>query len=69
MSYKEKKEFEELETHIQNLIKEKHEIEKLLISGTCPINEYSEKSKRLSELAELIDEKEFRWLELSEKNV
>ncbi len=69
MSYKEKKEFEELETHIQNLIKEKLEIEKLLISGTCPINEYSEKSKRLSELAELIDEKEFRWLELSEKNV
>jgi hypothetical protein len=40
-----------------------------MISGACPINEYADKSKRLNELAEMIDEKEFRWLELSEKNV
>jgi ATP-binding cassette subfamily F protein uup len=69
MSYKEKKEFEELEIQIQNLTDEKKGIENLLISGTCPINEYGEKSRRLNELIEIIDEKEFRWLELSEKNI
>ncbi len=67
LSYKEKFEFEEIEKQLDNLNKEKSELEELLNSGTIPNEELSDKSKRFSELIDIIDEKEMRWLELSEK--
>ena len=67
MTFKEKKEFEELETLIAKLEEEKAEIETALCSGTLSVDELTEKSKRLPELNDLIDEKTLRWLELSEK--
>lgn len=66
LSFKEKKEFEELEILITHLEEEKAEIEAALCSGELSIEELTEKSKRLPILNELIDEKTFRWLELSE---
>ena len=67
MSYKEKQEFETLEAELENMTNEKEEIEKELSSGELDANDITEKSQRLSSLNEIIDEKEFRWLELSEK--
>ena len=46
--------------------KEQKEIEEKLCSGTLSIDELTEKSKRLPEIKDLLDEKEMRWLELSE---
>ena len=66
MTFKEKKEFEELETLIAELEQEKADIETALCSGTLSVDELTEKSKRLPELNDLIDEKTMRWLELSE---
>ncbi len=66
LSFKEKKEFEELEILITHLEEEKAKIEAALCSGELSIEELTEKSKRLPILNELIDEKTFRWLELSE---
>jgi ATP-binding cassette subfamily F protein uup len=67
LSYKEKTEFEQLETELEKLNTEKAEIEQILSEGTADALEITEKSKRLSELNDMIDVKEFRWLELSEK--
>ena len=64
--FKEKKEFEELEALIAKLEQEKADIEAALCSGTLSVDELTEKSKRLPELNDLIDEKTMRWLELSE---
>lgn len=66
MSYKEKMEFAQLEKDIAQLEKEQKEIEELLCSGTLPVDELTEKSKRLPLLKEELDLKEMRWLELSE---
>ncbi len=66
MSFKEKREFEQLEQDIAALEAEKQSIEDALCSGTLSVDELTEKSKRLPELADLIDEKTMRWLELSE---
>ena len=66
MTFKEKKEFEQLETLIAELEQEKADIEAALCSGTLSVDELTEKSKRLPELNDLIDEKTMRWLELSE---
>jgi ATP-binding cassette subfamily F protein uup len=66
MTFKEKKEFEELESLIAKLEQEKADIEAALCSGTLSVDELTEKSKRLPELNDLIDEKTMRWLELSE---
>ena len=66
MTFKEKKEFEELEGLIAQLEEEKAQIEAALCSGTLSVDELTEKSKRLPELNDLIDEKTMRWLELSE---
>ena len=66
MTFKEKKEFEELEALIAQLEQEKTDIETALCSGTLSVDELTEKSKRLPELNDLIDEKTMRWLELSE---
>jgi len=66
MSFKEKREFEQLEQEIATLEEEKKTIEAALCSGTLSVEELTEKSKRLPEITDLIDEKTMRWLELSE---
>ena len=66
MSFKEKREFEQLEKEIAELETEKVQIEELLCSGTLSVDELTEKSKRLPEVNDLIDEKTMRWRELSE---
>lgn len=67
MSYKEKVEFESLEKELEQLNTEKQEIEGYLSIGNFNNVELTEKSQRLAELNELIDKKEMRCLELSEK--
>lgn len=66
MSYKEKREFEQLEKEIAEHEGEKVAIEAELCSGALSVDELTAKSKRLPELNNLIDEKTMRWLELSE---
>ena len=66
MSFKERREFEQLEQEIAELEQEKSDIEALLCSGTLSVEELTEKSKRLPILNDEIDEKTLRWLELSE---
>ncbi len=65
-SYKEKVEFEALPGEIEALETEKAELEELLNSGTLSSEELLEKANRISEIIEQLDEKEMRWLELSE---
>ncbi len=65
-SYKEKVEFEALPGEIEALETEKASIEEELNSGTLSAEELLEKSNRISEIIEALDEKEMRWLELSE---
>ncbi len=67
LSYKEKVEFEKLEKEIEVLSTEKIEIENYMNSRDFSDGKLEEKAKRLSELDAFIDEKEFRWLELSDK--
>ena len=68
MSFKERKEFEALEAEIAALNKEKAELEELFASGAdIAGDEFNRLSQRYSELGPLLDEKEMRWLELSEK--
>ena len=66
MSYKEKREFEQLERDIAALEEEQHLLEEQLCSGSLSVEELTEKSKRLPQLKEELDEKSMRWLELSE---
>ncbi len=66
MTFKEKKEFEQLEKDIAALEAEKTQIEETLCSGTLSVDELTEKSKRLPALNDELDEKTMRWLELSE---
>lgn len=66
MSFKERREFEQLEKEIAELEAEKKAIEDALCSGTLSVDELTEKSRRLPQLTDLIDEKTMRWLELSE---
>ena len=66
MTFKEKREFESLSKDIESLEKEQKELETALCSGKLSVDELTEKSKRLPQLKEELDEKEMRWLELSE---
>ena len=65
-TYKEKCEFERLEKEIAELENEQKQIEEELCSGTLSIEQLTEKSKRLPIIKESLEEKEMRWLELSE---
>jgi len=65
-SFKEKREFEQLEKEIADLTKEKEDITQKLNSGTTPFEELQQLSHRIGEVSNLLDEKELRWLELSE---
>ena len=66
MTYKERLEYAELEKDIAELEAERKLIEEQLCSGKLSIDELTEKSKRLPILKEELDNKEMRWLELSE---
>lgn len=66
LSFKEKKEMEQLEADINALEEEKQSIEDALCSGALSVEELTEKSKRLPLLQDELDEKSMRWLELSE---
>ena len=66
MSYKEKREFEQLTADIEQLENEQKLLETQLCSGQLSVEELTEKSKRLPKLKDELDEKSMRWLELSE---
>ncbi|MGN0229956.1 MAG: ABC-F family ATP-binding cassette domain-containing protein [Muribaculaceae bacterium] len=66
MTFKERKEFESLTAELDDLNNEKSALEELFNSGAI-IDDMAAKAKRYNLLKEIIDEKEFRWLELSEK--
>ena len=66
MTFKERKEFEQLEKEIAALEAEKKALEEALCSGSLGVDELTEKSKRLPLLNEELDEKSMRWLELDE---
>ena len=66
MSFKEKREFEQLSKEIKSLEEEQKALEEELCSGTLSVDELTEKSKRLPQIKDELDEKEMRWLELSE---
>ncbi len=66
MSYKEKREFEQLSQEIEELEKEQKLLEEELCSGSLSVDELTEKSKRLPVIKDELDEKSMRWLELSE---
>lgn len=67
LTFKERKELEKLEEDIRILEKEKSELLDALNSGTLSHDELMAKSQRFSELTSALEEKELRWLELSEK--
>lgn len=66
LSFKERRELEQLESDIAALEQEKKELEEALCSGTLSVDELTEKSKRLPLLNDELDEKTLRWMELSE---
>ena len=66
MSFKEKREYEQLSDKIALLEEEKQKLEEELCSGNLSVDELTEKSKRLPILKEELDELELRWLELAE---
>ena len=66
LSYKEKREMEQLEKDIATLEAEKKQIEEALCGGTTSVDEITAMSKRLPMLNDELDEKSMRWLELSE---
>ena len=67
LTFKERMELEQLEIELEKLNTEKAELEALFASGNTAAD-IGEKSLRFSELCEILDEKEMRWLELSEKS-
>jgi len=66
LSYKEKREFELLEKEIAELGKEKETVTQKLNSGETAFEELQQLSRRIGQVTKLLDEKELRWLELSE---
>lgn len=67
LTFKEKREFEDLTESIERLTKEKEELFNLFNSGE-QIDDVATKASRFEEMKDLLDEMELRWLELSEKN-
>ena len=66
LTFKEKRELEQLEKDIEALETEKKQIEEALCGGTTSVEEITTMSKRLPVLNDELDEKSMRWLELSE---
>ncbi len=67
LSFKEKKEFEQLEKELPDLETEKRQLEQKMNVGTLPFNELQQYSNRVQEILALLEQKEMRWLELSER--
>lgn len=67
LSFKEKYELEQIEKELKELENEKNSLENQLNSGNLINDELNVKSKRFSEIIDIIDQKESRWLELNEK--
>ena len=66
LTYKEQREFEQLEKDLEALAAEKAALEEQLSSGTMPFDQLQAASERIGQIMQETDEKEFRWLELSE---
>ena len=66
LTWKEQRELEQLEKDMEALNAEKDSIEALLSSGSASVDEITTASARFGEVKDLLDEKELRWLELSE---
>ena len=66
MTYKEKREYEQLTKELEQLENEQKTLEEALCSGQLSVEKLTDKSKRLPEIKDEIDEKEMRWLELAE---
>ncbi len=66
LTYKEQKELEQLEKDLEALAAEKAELEARLSTGTLAFEELQQASERIAEIIDTTDEKELRWLELSE---
>jgi ATP-binding cassette subfamily F protein uup len=67
LSFKEKHEFEKLEQEMPSLQKEKVSLEEKMNLGTMNFDELQKAAERINEIIKLLDEKEMRWLELSER--
>ena len=67
MTFKERKEFDSLSADIASLEAEKKQIEADLSGASLSVDEITERSRRMQEIIDALDEKEMRWLELSEK--
>ena len=66
LTYKEQKELEQIERDLEALAAEKAELEAALIGGLLPFDKLQETSQRIGSIMEETDEKELRWLELSD---
>ena len=66
MTFKERKEFDSLSADIASLEEEKKQIEADLSGASLSVDEITERSRRMQEIIDALDEKEMRWLELSE---
>jgi ATP-binding cassette subfamily F protein uup len=66
LTYKEKREFEQIQQDIANLEKEKQTAADKMNDGSLPFDQLQQLSVRISEITNLLNEKELRWLELSE---
>ena len=66
LTFKEQRELEQLEKDLESLNAEKEELETLLGSGELPYDKLQSTSERIGTIMEEIDEKEFRWLELTD---
>jgi ATP-binding cassette subfamily F protein uup len=66
LTYKEKREFELLQEELATLEKEKNQLQEKLSGGSTDFNELKLISERIGAIDQLLQEKEYRWLELSE---
>ena len=66
LTFKEQRELEQIEKDLESLNAEKEELETLLGSGELPYDKLQSTSERIGTIMEEIDEKEFRWLELTD---
>ncbi len=66
LTFKEQRELEQIEKNLESLNAEKEELETLLGSGELPYDKLQSTSERIGTIMEEIDEKEFRWLELTD---
>ena len=67
LTFKEKREMEQIEQEMEQLEQEKAQLESELNSGTLPYDQLQQKSARIGQIMERTDEITMRWLELSEK--